>query len=75
MALNKPNLQLRRDLKDAAAALDDVAHELFREARESGDAAVLAAGVKIAALHTHIDALIAYADEVRDGRIVRGRSE
>lgn len=71
MPLNKPNQQLRSDLVDAASALDDLAHDLFREAQVHGDAAVLAAAEKIVVLHKHIDALRAYADEVRDGRIVR----
>ena len=75
MALKKPNQQLRRGLLDAASALDDAAHDLFRESQARGDAALLAAAGKIVVLHKHIDALRAYADEVRDGRIVRGRVE
>lgn len=73
MALNKPNQQLRRDLKAAAAALDDVAHDLFREAQPHGDAELIEAMERITALHTQIDALRAYADEVKAGRIVRAR--
>lgn len=73
MALKKPNQQLRRGLLDAASALDDAAHDLFRESQARGDAALLAAAGKIVVLHKHIDALRAYADEVRDGRIVRGK--
>jgi len=74
MALNKPNQQLRRGLLDAASALDDAAHDLFRESQARGDAALLAAAGKIVVLHKHIDALRAYADEVREGRIVRASS-
>jgi len=75
MALNKPNQQLRHDLKAAAAALDDMAHDLFREAQGHGDAALIAAMERIAALHAQIDALRACADEVKDGRILRERAE
>jgi hypothetical protein len=71
MPLNKPNQQLRRDLLEAASALDDFAHDLFREAQAQGDAALLAAAAKIVVLHRHIDALRVYADEVQDGSIVR----
>lgn len=71
MPLNKPNQQLRRDLLDAASALDDLAHDMFREAQDHGDAALLAAAGKIVVLHRHIDALRVYADEVQDGSIVR----
>ncbi len=71
MALNKPNQQLRRDLKDAASALDDVAHDLFCDAQAQGDAALMVFMEKIVELHKHIDALRAYADEVKAGRIVR----
>ena len=73
MPLKKRNQQLRRGLLDAASALDDAAHDLFRESQARGDAALLAAAGKIVVLHKHIDALRAYADEVRDGRIVRGK--
>lgn len=71
MPLNKPNQILRRDLLDAASTLDDLAHDLFREAQVHGDAAVLAAAEKIVVLHKHIDALRSYADEVKAGEIVR----
>lgn len=42
MALNKPNQQLRRDLKAAASALDDVAHDLACEAQTHGHVPQLA---------------------------------
>jgi hypothetical protein len=71
MALNKPNQQLRRDLLDAASALDDAAHDMFREAQAQGDVALLAAAQKIIVIHKHIDALRGYADEVKAGSIVR----
>lgn len=75
MALNKPNQQLRRDLKGAASALDDVAHDLFCDAQTQGDVALMAFMEKIVVLHKHIDVLRAYADEVKAGRIVRARGE
>ena len=75
MSLNKSNRLLRRGLLNAASAMDDAAHDLFRESQARGDAALLAAAEKIVVLHKHIDALRAYADEVRDGRIVRERKD
>jgi len=75
MALKKPNQQLRRGLLDAASALDDLAHDMFREAQVRGDVALLDAAAKIVVLHKHIDELRAYADEVKVGRIVRERAE
>lgn len=36
MPLTKPNQELRRDLKAAASALEDAAHDLFRRARVPG---------------------------------------
>jgi hypothetical protein len=73
MALNKPNQQLRRDLLDAASTLDDVAHDLFCNVDAQGEAAFLAFMKRIVELHKHIDVLRAYTDEVKAGRIVRGR--
>ena len=73
MALNKPNQQLRRDLKDAANTLDDLAHEMFSEAQQRGDTELVNALERIEGLHKTIDALRGYADEVLDGRIVRAK--
>ena len=61
MSLNKSNRLLRCGLLDAASAMDDAAHEIFRESQARGDTALLVAAGKIVVLHKHIDALRAYA--------------
>ncbi|SEI17084.1 hypothetical protein [Pseudomonas asplenii] len=75
MALTKPNQQLRRDLKEAAAILDDAAQDLFREAKTYAEPEFLAAMERIEKLHGCIDKLAGYADEVKAGRIVRNKAE
>lgn len=71
MSLTKPNQELRRDLKAAASALDDAAHDLFREAKSYAEPEFLIAMAKIAQLHEHVDRLRMLADEVKVGRIAR----
>ena len=71
MPLNKPNQELRRNLKAAAFALDDAAQELFREAKGYAEPEFLRAMEKIAQLHEHVDRLTMFADEVKAGKIVR----
>lgn len=75
MSLNKPNQQIRRNLKDAANTRDDLAHQIFKDVQQRGDKELMAAAEQIAGLHKHIDALRAYADEVKAGRIARSRAE
>lgn len=75
MGLTKPNQELRRDLKDAVSALDDAVHDLFKAAQADGDDAAIEAMERITGLYKQIDQLRAYADEVKDGRIVRERAE
>jgi uncharacterized protein (UPF0335 family) len=62
---------LRRDLKSAALALEDSAQDMFRMANQYGDAELLAAMQKIERLHEEADRLKGYADEVKDGKILR----
>ncbi|WP_223515753.1 hypothetical protein [Pseudomonas sp. GL-R-26] len=75
MALTKPNQELRRDLKAAAFSLEEAALEMFRLAKQRGDAELLEAMETIEKLHEQADRLTAYADEVKAGRIVRGKVE
>ncbi|MNF13002.1 hypothetical protein D3C80_2146900 [compost metagenome] len=75
MALNKPNQELRRDLKAAAYSLEEAALEMFRLAKQRGDTELLEAMETIEKLHEQADRLTAYADEVKAGRIVRGKAE
>ena len=79
MAITKPNLQLRRDLKEAAALLKWSGVDLFGVARR-----LLAAGDDVSADELMMialsyqameDKLAGYADEVKAGGIVRGKAE
>ncbi|NMY22829.1 hypothetical protein [Pseudomonas sp. WS 5410] len=79
MALTKPSQQLRRDLNEAAALPKWSGVDLFVFAKR-----LLAAGdeqgandlMKIAlSLQEAEDKLAGYADEVKAGRIVRGKAE
>ncbi|QYM66673.1 hypothetical protein K1X80_16585 [Pseudomonas sp. So3.2b] len=75
MSLTKPNQQLRRDLKEAALAIEDAANSLFKEAKMLEESGFLAAMGQIARLHGHADLLKGYAAEVNSGKIVRTRLE
>lgn len=75
MPLTKPNQQLRRDLKEAAALLKWSGVDLFGVAKR-----LIAAGDEISAdelmmialsYQTMEDKLESYADEVKTGRIKR----
>ncbi|WP_339545128.1 hypothetical protein [Pseudomonas sp. RA_35y_Pfl2_P32] len=75
MPLTKPNQELRRDLKAAASALEDAAHDLFREAKAYAEPEFLAAMEKIGKLQEHMDRLMEYAEEVKHQRITRAKAE
>lgn len=79
MSLTKPNQQLRRDLKEASALLKWSDVDLFVFAKR-----LLAAGdeqgandlMKIAFSSQETeDKLEGYADEVKDGRIIRAAEQ
>ena len=79
MPLTKPNQQLRRDLKEAAALLKWSGVDLMQaavklsEAGQEGDAREL---IEIATRFQAVEDLMAgYADEVRDQRITRAKPE
>lgn len=65
MALNKPNQELRRDLKAAAYSLEEAALKMFRLAKQRGDTELLEAMETIEKLHEQAGRLTAYADEVK----------
>ncbi|UXL40069.1 hypothetical protein N7D90_07875 [Pseudomonas fragi] len=75
MALTKPNQQLRRDLKATAFALETAALEMFHKAQAGGEAEFLEAMKLVGELHELADKLAGYAEEVKAGRIVRGKAE
>lgn len=78
MSLTKPNQQLRRDLKEAAALLKWSGVDLMKmairlsEAGFESDARELL--TIIGSFPDAEDKLAGYADEVKAGRIVRGRA-
>jgi hypothetical protein len=79
MPLTKPNQQLRRDLKQAAALLKWSGVDLLQAARklsETGQEAEAQELLKIAMSFQEIeDMLTGYAEEVRDGRVTRAKAE
>lgn len=75
MALTKPNQEIRRDLKAAASALEDAAHDLFHEAKTYAEPEFLVAMERIGKLNEHADRLMEYAEEVNVGRVTRSKAE
>ena len=67
------NQQLCRDLKAASHAIAQAAHDLFGAAKQYNEAEMKEATLKIEKLHRLADRLIAHADEVKAGKIVRIR--
>ncbi|MEN5236128.1 MULTISPECIES: hypothetical protein [Pseudomonas] len=75
MSLTKPSQQLRRDLKDAASALESAALEIFHRA-QMGEKDELSASMKyVESLHQLADRLKGYGEEVKDGRVTRSNAE
>jgi hypothetical protein len=79
MTLNKPNQQLRRDLTGSASDLKWATVDLLRIAERlslAGNESDAQTLLKICVVfQASEDKLAGYADEVRDGRIVRERAE
>lgn len=77
MPLTKPNQDLKRDLQGIASDLKWSAVELMRVAErlsQAGNEADAQAVLRMCTVfHAGEDKLTGYADEVRDGRIVRER--
>jgi hypothetical protein len=79
MTLTKPNQDLKRDLQGVASDLKWSAVELMRIAERASlagnepDAQAIMRMITI--FHNDEDRLTAYADEVKTGRIVRGKNE
>lgn len=75
MPLTKPNQKLRRDLKDAAFALESAALEIFHKAQGGEEAQFLEAMKRVGELHELADRLVGYGEEVKVGRLFRSRNE
>ncbi|CAB5622621.1 Uncharacterised protein [Pseudomonas putida] len=74
MPLTKPNQQLRRDLKEAAFALESAALEIFHKAQGGEEAQFLEAMKRVGELHELADRLVGYGEEVKVGRIARQKA-
>ncbi|SDO58140.1 hypothetical protein SAMN04489798_3319 [Pseudomonas arsenicoxydans] len=75
MGLNKPTQDLRRELKALRRSLEQAATEVLTITKDCKDVEVTAVLKLIAQLYEDSDRLAALADEVKDGRIVRGKAE
>lgn len=75
MGLNKPNQELRRELKALRRSIEQAANEVLTITKDCKDVEVTAVLKLIAQLYEDADRLAALADEVKDGRIVRGKAE
>ena len=79
MPLTKPNQDLKRDLQGIASDLKWSAVELLRIAERlslAGNEADAQAVIRICVvMQAGEDRLAGYADEVKAGRIVRGKAE
>jgi len=71
MPLTKPNQQLRRDLKDAAFALESAALEIFHKAQGGEEAQFMEAMKRVGELHELADRLVGYGEEVKGGSLGR----
>ncbi|APC18152.1 hypothetical protein BLL42_21380 [Pseudomonas frederiksbergensis] len=79
MSLTKPNQQLRHDLKEVAALLKWSGVDLMKMAVRLSEAGHEAEAWELLKISTSFpdaeDKLAGYADEVKAGRIVRGKQE
>lgn len=71
MALNKPNQELKRHLRSSAVNLESAANEILRLAGQMPGVDVTATLQLVNRLYSDADQLKAYADEIKDKRIVR----
>ena len=75
MALTRPNQQLRRDLKAIAFNLEQSCVDLGKIAEKLSDADAIALMGLVGTLYEEADRLAGYADEVKDGRIIRAAEQ
>ena len=75
MSLTKPNQQLRRDLKAIASNLEQSCVDLGRLASRLSDADAIDLMGLVGTLYEEADQLVGYADEVKDGRIIRAAEQ
>jgi len=75
MALNKPNQELRHDLKGIALNLEQSCIDLGRLAQRIDGADGLALMELVGKMYEDADRLVALADQVKAGQIMRAKPE
>lgn len=75
MGIKKSAIELKRDLNNIAANLESTAGEISKLAERIKDVDVVAVLHLMNRLYKDSDRLKAYVDEVKAGRIVRGKAE
>lgn len=75
MGIKKSSAELKRDLRTVAGNLERTAGEVSKLAERLKDVDVVAVLHLMNRLYRDSDKLKAYADEIRDGRIVRSKAE
>ena len=75
MPLTKPNQELRRELKALGLDIEQAADEVLRITKDCRDVDAIAVLKLIAKMYERADRIAALAEEVKAGRIVRGKVE
>jgi hypothetical protein len=75
VGVKKSALELKRDLNNIAANLESTVGEISKLAERIKDVDVVAVLHLMNRLYKDSDRLKAYGDEVKAGRIVRGKAE
>jgi hypothetical protein len=75
VGIKKSAIELKRDLNNIAANLESTAGEISKLAERIKDVDVVAVLHLMNRLYKDSDRLKAYVDEVKAGRIVRGKAE
>ncbi|ATR83594.1 hypothetical protein CS390_14120 [Pseudomonas sp. HLS-6] len=75
MGTRKSSSELKRDLKAVASNLERTAGEISKLAERVKDVDVVAVLHLMNRLYKDSDRLKAYADEIKQGKIVRGKSD
>lgn len=75
MGIKKSALEMKRDLNNVAANLEQTAGEISKLAERIKGVDVVAVLHLMNRLYKDSDRLKAYADEIKSGRIVRAKAE
>jgi hypothetical protein len=75
VGIKKSSLELKRDLNNVAANLENTAGEISKLAERIKDVDVVAVLHLMNRLYKDSDRLKAYVDEIKEGRIVRAKAD